>query len=63
MKMKMIFDMIDDYVDDPHDADDECIICNKKLSQHDEIQAQQCYNDLVKLRDVKRALRRTSFVS
>ena len=56
--------MIYDYIDDPHDADDACIICNKQLSLHDEIQAQQCYNDLVKLRIVKRSLRRTSsFVS
>jgi len=55
--------MIDDYIDDPHGADDECIICNKTLSQHDEMQAQQCYNDLVNLRTVKRELRRTSFVS
>ena len=55
--------MIDDYIDDPHDADDECVMCNKQLSQHDEIQAQQCYNDLVKLRTVKRELRRTSFAS
>ena len=61
--MRMILEMIDDYIDDPHDADDACIICNKELSQHDEIQAQQCYNDLVKLRDVKRVLRRASFVS
>jgi len=59
----MIFDMIDDYIDDPHDADDDCIVCNKQLASHDEIQAQQCYNDLVKLRTVKRELRRASFVS
>ena len=60
----MIFEMIDDYIDDSHDADSACIICNKQLSLHDEIQAQQCYNDLVKLRIVKRSLRRTSsFVS
>jgi len=56
--------MIDDYIDDPHDADDACILCNKQLSLHDEIQAQQCYNDLINLRTVKRGLRRTSsFVS
>ena len=55
--------MIDDYIDDPHDADSPCPICNKELSQHDEIQRQQCYNDLVKLRTVKGKLRRASFVS
>ena len=59
----MSFDLLDDYIDDPHDADDACVVCNKELSQHDEIQAQQCYNDLVKLRDVKRVLRRANFVS
>ena len=58
----MIFDMIDDYIDDPHDADDACVICNKELSKHDEIQSQECYNNLVKLRTVKRELRRTSSV-
>jgi len=56
--------MIDDFIDDPHDADSPCPICNKELSQHDEVQAQRCYNDLVKLRTVKRELGRTSgFVS
>ena len=55
--------MIDDFIDDPHDADDACPICKQELSQHDEIQAQQCYNNLVKLKDVKRELRRASFVS
>jgi len=60
----VIFEMIDDYIDDPHDADDVCIICNKQLSLHDEIQSQRCYDNLVNLRIVKRGLRRTSsFVS
>ena len=58
-----MIEMIDDYIDDPHDADDACVICNKQLSLHDEIQSQQCYNDLVNSRTVKKGLRRTSIVS
>ncbi len=55
--------MIDDYIDDPHDADSPCPMCNKELSQHDTIKSQQCYNDLANLRIIKRELRRTSFAS
>jgi len=55
--------MIDDFVDDPHDADSPCPMCKQELSQHDQVQAQQCFNDLEKLKTVKRELRRASFVS
>ena len=40
----------EDFVDD----DDDCIICGKLLLKHDEYDADQCYNTLIRLRKLKR---------
>ena len=36
------------------DDDDDCIICGKLLLQHDEEQANICYNTLIRLQVLKR---------
>lgn len=53
MSLRRILNLVSFDYDYTYGDDTECIICNKVLSLHDEIEAKHCYNKLKQLRLLK----------